>query len=70
MEGAVTMVLHKSDNRPNQYGGTNYRTLCGRMNARCDDGMNVAETDEKVTCKFCLRRMAVVSAKAEGRSAQ
>lgn len=52
------MVLHKRDNRPNAYGGTNYRTLCGRTNARCDDGMNVAETDDAVTCKFCLRRMA------------
>lgn len=52
------MKLHKSDNRPNKYGGTNYRTLCGRTNGRSLDGMNVADTDEEVTCAFCLKIMA------------
>ena len=51
------MKQHKSDNRPNRYGGTNYRTLCGRTNRASTDGMNVAETDDAVTCKFCLTRM-------------
>lgn len=54
---ARSMVLHKDANRPNQWGGTNYRTLCGRTNSACSDGMNVAETDAGVTCKFCLARM-------------
>lgn len=51
------MILHKSKNRPNKFGGTNYGTLCGRMNAASSDGMNVADSDDKVTCKFCLKRM-------------
>lgn len=51
------MKLHKSDNRANQYGGTNYRTLCRRSNRGSRDGLNVAETDDQVTCKFCLNRM-------------
>lgn len=52
------MVKHKDKNRPNRYGGTTYGTLCGRMNSACSDGMNVADTDAEVTCKFCLRLMA------------
>lgn len=52
------MKLHREDNRPNQYGGTNYRTLCRRTNRSCDDGMNVADSDDEVTCKFCLNIMA------------
>lgn len=52
------MVLHKDRNRPNRYGGTTYGTLCGRTNRRNADGMNVALTDDAVTCKFCLRAMA------------
>jgi hypothetical protein len=48
------MKMHKSNNLPNRYGGTNYRTLCNRSNRGCSDGLNVAETDEQVTCKFCL----------------
>lgn len=49
------MVLHKANNRPNKFGGTTYRTLCGRTNAACTDGANVADSDAEVTCKFCLR---------------
>lgn len=52
------MKLHKHKNRPNRFGGTTYTTLCGRMNAASSDGMNVAETEAEVTCKFCLRIMA------------
>lgn len=32
-------------------------TLCGRMNKQSADGMNVADTDQDVTCKFCLEKM-------------
>lgn len=32
-------------------------TLCGRMNRRSRDGMNIADTDAEVTCKHCLKRM-------------
>lgn len=55
------MKLHKVDNRPNEYGGTNYRTLCRRINQRSTDGMNVAMSDDAVTCKFCLRLMGAKS---------
>jgi hypothetical protein len=55
----MAMKLHKDNNRPNRYGGTRYGTLCGRMNAAFDDGMNVANTDAEVTCKFCLNLMAI-----------
>jgi hypothetical protein len=55
----MTMVLHKSNNKPNKFGGMNYRTLCGRSNNSNRDGMNVASSDEEVTCKFCLKRMGM-----------
>lgn len=51
------MKLHKEDNIENRWGGTTYRTLCRRTNARCSDGMNIADDDAGVTCKFCLKRM-------------
>ncbi len=51
------MVLHQSRNRPNNYGGTRYGTLCGRMNRNFNDGMNVALEGQQVTCKFCLKLM-------------
>lgn len=48
------MVMHKSRvvERP---GYTRFTTLCGRMNKASQDGMNIADTDDQVTCKFCLR---------------
>lgn len=51
------MVQHKDRQivRPNR---TIFTTLCGRMNKQSIDGMNIAATDEEVTCKFCLARMA------------
>ncbi len=52
------MVLHKENNRPNRYGGTNYGTLCRRTNRQSRDGMNIAFIDDEVTCKFCLKLMA------------
>lgn len=51
------MKLHKEANRPNGFGGTSYRTLCGRTNRRSFDGMNVAPSDDEVTCKFCRAKM-------------
>ena len=34
-------------------------TLCGRLDRRSTDGMNLANTDAEVTCTFCLAKMAV-----------
>lgn len=52
------MKMHKANNRYDRSNDTmRYRTLCGRTNRNCSDGMNVADTDEGVTCKFCLARM-------------
>lgn len=51
------MKLHKDRQRPNRFGGTTYTTLCGRTNRACSDGMNIADTDAEVTCKFCLKLM-------------
>lgn len=59
------MKLHRADNRPNEYGGTNYRTLCRRTNRQSRDGMNVAATDSAVTCKCCLRLMGLKAAPPE-----
>lgn len=38
-------------------------TLCNRMSNSSDD-LNVADTDDQVTCKFCLRQMAYRKRKA------
>lgn len=32
-------------------------TTCNRMSNADEDGFNVADSDELVTCKFCLRIM-------------
>jgi len=50
------MVLH-AGRRIARPGVIRTTTLCGRMNARSRDGMNIAGTDEAVTCKFCLAKM-------------
>jgi len=65
---ARKMVQHKDRQYKNRFGGMTYTTLCGRMNAACNDGMNVANTDDEVTCKFCLRRMELISRRARGGS--
>jgi len=63
------MILHAS-RIVRRADCTIYTTLCGRMNARSRDGMNIADTAAKVTCKFCRRRMAtrrlVITADARG----
>lgn len=48
------VVIHKQVYRNGAWGMKINTTLCGRMRIACD-GMNVGD---KVTCKFCLRRMA------------
>lgn len=58
------MVLHKSKRRPNAFGGTTQTTLCGRM-ALGGDGMNIAASDDAVTCKICLFRLANLVAHRE-----
>lgn len=50
------MVLH-AGRRIQRPGGTRTTTLCGRMNARSRDGMNIADDGEVVTCKFCLSKL-------------
>ena len=50
------MVLH-AGRRIERPGVTRTTTLCGRMNARSRDGMNIAGDGEAVTCKFCLAKL-------------
>lgn len=52
------MILHQAHNRKNAWGGVRYGTLCGRMNKRNSDGMNVALEGQAVTCKFCLAALS------------
>ncbi|APO93355.1 hypothetical protein [Xanthomonas vesicatoria] len=51
------MILH-AGRRIERTRMTRTTTLCGRMNARSRDGMNIAGADEAVTCKFCLAKAA------------
>lgn len=52
------MVLHKDKVvEIRSIGATRVTTLCGRMNKQSADGMNIADSDEEVTCKFCLAKM-------------
>jgi len=55
----MAMKLHKGRQHPNRFGGTTTTTLCGRMNAACSDGMNIADDDAYVTCRFCLRQLEI-----------
>lgn len=41
------------------FGGERRSSLCGRLNARSADGMNVTDDDCEVTCRFCLRNMEI-----------
>jgi len=54
-----TMRLHKSRVRKNAFGGVTTTTECGRTNAASDNGMNIATSDNEVTCKFCLKLMRI-----------
>lgn len=49
-------VLHQSYVVEYPDGRIRTGTLCGRS-AVTDDGMNVADGSEEVTCKLCLRRL-------------
>jgi hypothetical protein len=52
------MVLHKDRVvEIRSISAVRTTTLCGRMNKRSWDGMNIADTDAEVTCKFCLKLM-------------
>lgn len=53
----MARVKHKQVYRPNAFGGVTNTTLCGRV--RQGNEMNMADSDEQVTCKFCLRRMEI-----------
>lgn len=53
------MKTHLSRVRDNRFGGQTYSTVCGRMNARSTDGINCTDDEQSVTCKFCLRDMAI-----------
>ncbi len=33
---------------------THSSSWCGRLDSLCDDGMNVTDKNEEVTCLFCL----------------
>jgi hypothetical protein len=55
--GNTTMKQHK-DKQVQRQGYVKVTTLCGRLNAGSRDGMNIANTDAEVTCKFCLKLMA------------
>lgn len=51
-------VLHKSWVKKNAFGGITTTSQCNRNTTRgSGDGMNIADTDEQVTCKFCLKIM-------------
>jgi len=50
------MVLH-AGRRIQRPSGMRTTTLCGRMNARSRDGMNIAGDGGVVTCKFCLSKL-------------
>jgi hypothetical protein len=52
---SATMVLH-AGRRVQRPSGIRATTLCGRMNARSQDGMNIAGDGQAVTCKFCLAK--------------
>lgn len=65
------VVIHKQIYRnlgPRMGNAIVNRTLCGRVSNASDD-MNVGDTDAEVTCKFCLRRMAIEAKRAQRKDA-
>jgi D-tyrosyl-tRNA(Tyr) deacylase len=57
-------VLHKGRVRRLHVGGGSYATSTSTVCARSTtvaDGMNIADRDEDVTCKLCLRAMAAAA---------
>lgn len=55
-------VLHASKIVKAPFGGTRTTTLCERMQLG-NDGMNVADTNEKVTCRLCIRELQAKAAR-------
>lgn len=52
-------VMHKSLVKKNAFGGITTTTQCNRNSYRGQSsGMNIAITDDAVTCKFCLKIIA------------
>jgi len=49
------MKMHLARIRSNRYGGFNTGSLCGRLNAKSEDGMNLTDKADEVTCKFCRK---------------
>lgn len=43
---------------------TRTTTLCGRMNAASQDGMNIADDPRNVSCKLCLKKLATTRSAA------
>lgn len=52
------MKTHFAVSGRGAFGGTLTTTLCGRMNAKSEDGMNSTEAAADVTCAFCLTILA------------
>ena len=50
----ASKVAHRHIWKPGFGGGVVNTTLCGRVDNSTSD-YNVADTDDGVTCKFCLR---------------
>ena len=51
----MSKILHKSWVKANAFGGTTFTTQCRRVSNRGHDGMNIADADTDVNCKFCRR---------------
>lgn len=52
-------VLHKQIYKTGVFGGLVNSTLCNRRHAGNDN--NVADKDQDVTCKLCLKRLATTA---------
>ena len=60
----MARVMHKSWVKRNAFGGITTTTQCNRHTHRGQSaGMNIADTDDQVTCKFCLAMMGAGSVK-------
>lgn len=52
----ASKVFHKSWVRKNAFGGVTTGTQCNRF-AGSNGGMNIADTDDEVTCSYCRHIM-------------
>lgn len=53
-----SMKVHLARVVSNAWGGVNTGSWCRRLHRGSQDGMNITDDKEKVTCKFCLKLMA------------